>query len=84
MQEHKCIQHETWFYDIGKETAYLKLSSVTGMSGSRTGDSGSNPERAPCRWVLLVVDDLNKENLRDMKAVMSLRILSLGRLCRYS
>jgi hypothetical protein len=45
----------------------------------RTGDSGSNPEQAPGRQILLVVNDLIRKTLRGMSAVMAMRNLSLGK-----
>jgi hypothetical protein len=44
-----------------------------------TGDSGSNPERALYRQILLIVNDLRKKTIRDVNAVMELRNLSLGK-----
>jgi len=44
-----------------------------------TGDSGSNPERPPCREVLLVVNDLIRKPVRGVNAVMTLRNLSLDK-----
>jgi hypothetical protein len=43
-----------------------------------TGNSGSDPERAPCRQIVLVVNDLIRNTVRGVKAVMALRNLSLG------
>jgi hypothetical protein len=42
-----------------------------------SGDSGSNPERATCREILLVANDL-KKNIRGVNAVMVLSNLSVG------
>jgi hypothetical protein len=44
-----------------------------------TGDSGSNPERVPCRQILLVVNNLKRKTVRGVKVVMALNNLSLGK-----
>ena len=46
-----------------------------------TGDSGSNPERAPCtsRLILLAVNDLIRETSKGVKVFMALSTLSLGK-----
>jgi hypothetical protein len=46
---------------------------------SVTDIPGSNPEQAPCRPILLVVHDLIRKAVRGVKAVMTLRNLSLGK-----
>jgi hypothetical protein len=44
-----------------------------------TGDSGSTPDRAPCREIFLVVNDLIRKTVIDVNAVMALKNLSLGK-----
>jgi len=44
-----------------------------------TGDSVSNPERAPCRWILFVVNDLIRKPVSGVTVVMTLSDWSLDK-----
>jgi len=44
-----------------------------------TGDTVSDPEWAPCRWILLAVNYLIRKPVRGVKVVMALSNLSLGK-----
>ena len=55
------------------------MSSVTTQSYLVMGTSGTNPEWVPCRQVWLVVNDLIRKFIRDVKSVMALRKSRLGK-----
>jgi len=44
-----------------------------------TSHSGTNPEQAPCRYILLVVNYLIRKPVRGVKVVMALRNLSVDK-----
>jgi DNA helicase TIP49 (TBP-interacting protein) len=62
---------------------HSKQHYVTGISGSKAmiciDNSGSNLEQAPCRQILLVVNDLIKKTIRGVKVFMAMGNLSLGK-----
>jgi len=66
------LQHHRHVFLIKSEHETLKIRHVT-------GDSVSNPERAPCRQILLVVNDLIRKNESGVTVVMALSDWSVGK-----